>query len=888
MSQDLLHEALSVLKRFNGNSFYKDQAPEIIYQNIRPDFGERPYQKEAFGRFNYYWNSDNLRNANQPTQLLYHMATGSGKTLIMAGLIIYLYEQGYRNFLFFVDSTNIIDKTKENFLNPNSSKYLFSEQVQFGDKRVQVNEVDNFSAANPDCINIAFTTIHTLHNRLNTPRENSLTYEDFENEKLVLISDEAHHINAETKSQSQRTKTEEDNIKTWEGTINKIVNANPENVMLEFTATMDLANDAIREKYKERIIFDYSLKEFRIDGYSKEVKVLQADLDPIERALQSVILSQYRLKVFSEYGIPIKPVVMFKANMVNPPKTRAPKKKIVSSEFREEFHETIKNLSANYLDRIKNRNGLDKVLKSAFQFFEDHNINLENLALELIEDFAEEKCISVDSITDKEENQILVNSLEDSDNPVRGVFAVDALNEGWDVLNLFDIVRLYDKRDGRKGEPGKTTMAEAQLIGRGARYCPFKIEEDQPLYQRKYDVVGNEEEHELKICEELYYHSAHNPRYIDELHTAMERIGIKPKRSRQISLNLKSEFKETDTYQKGKIFTNEKIKYDRKDIVKFDEEILNWQPKVKLRTGYMVSSALYTDETGKNLKTARLDYWLSDFNAHVVKKALHRLPFFYFSSLKKYFPNLKSHSEFISSKDFLGGIKVEVSGASENIQNLSPTDQLDISTQVLEQLAAKLKGKFVEFKGTKEFKPYPIRDVITDKQINVANDDGGDKEYGVWQSETSDDNLRIPLKDKNWYAFNDNFGTSEEKKFVKYIDKVYDQLKSEYENIYLIRNERHLKVYNFSDGRAIEPDFVLFLEKSEPEKKLHYQIFIEPKGDHLLEHDKWKEDFLKTLKNEFKLEQVWKGKEYIIWGLPFYNENKRRREFEEEFENLID
>ncbi|WP_155486545.1 hypothetical protein, partial [Vibrio campbellii] len=76
--------------------------------------------------------------------------------------------------------------------------------------------------------------------------------------------------------------------------------------------------------------------------------------------------------------------------------------------------------------------------------------------------------------------QIELNSLEDSDNEIRAIFAVDKLNEGWDVLNLFDIVRLYDTRN----KWGKTATQEAQLIGRGARYCPFKVEDEQPLYQR--------------------------------------------------------------------------------------------------------------------------------------------------------------------------------------------------------------------------------------------------------------------------------------------------------------------------------------------------------------------------------------------------------------------
>ena len=54
---------------------------------------------------------------------------------------------------------------------------------------------------------------------------------------------------------------------------------------------------------------------------------------------------------------------------------------------------------------------------------------------------------------------------------------VQKLNEGWDVLNLFDIVRCYETRDSRFNRPGKTTISEAQLIGRGARYFPFILSE---------------------------------------------------------------------------------------------------------------------------------------------------------------------------------------------------------------------------------------------------------------------------------------------------------------------------------------------------------------------------------------------------------------------------
>lgn len=846
------------------------EAPDLILSNLKEGYGRRSYQIEAFSRFIFYINNDKLRT--KPTQLLFHMATGSGKTLVMAGCILYLYEKGYRNFIFFVNSSNIIEKTRDNFLNSNASKYLFSENITIGEKQIRIKEVVNFQAANQEDINIVFSTIQGLHTRLNTPKENSITYDDFVDKNIVLISDEAHHINAETKKGPELSKEEIEEVLSWEGTVNKIFRANNENILLEFTATADLADQEIGKKYFDKLLYDYPLKQFRADGYSKEVKVLQADLAEIDRALQGIVLSQYRRKVFEKNKKLIKPVILFKSRTIKDSQT-----------FFEQFTITVKNLKPTLIEKIKKRD-TNPIIQKAFAYFESNNISLENLVTELKNDFAAEKCITVNSKDESEEKQIAVNTLEDEVNEYRAVFAVDKLNEGWDVLNLFDIVRLYNTRDAKQGKPGKTTMSEAQLIGRGARYCPFQINAEQSIYTRKFDT---DLENEMRICEELYYHSAYNPRYIDELNTALEEIGIKAKETKEIDLKLKENFKQTTFYKTGFVFINEQKKYDRADIFSLSSTLIDTTHKVSLKTGFTKTSVAFGKQDKSDLEKKQKDYTLISFGIPVIRKAINKLEFYQFANLRKHLPNLNSITEFITSKDYLAKVKVEIEGTVEQVANLSPKEKLDATVRVLEGISEVIASDKIEFKGTKEFKPYLLKDKIKDKKLNIAVSDSEDKEYGVAQSVTSNDNLRIDLSNKEWFVFNDNFGTTEEKYLVKFINKTYDKLKAKFSDIYLVRNERHFKIYNFADGRPLEPDFLLFLTDKKKRVSLYYQIFIEPKGQHLFENDEWKEKFLMKLKDEHKIEQLWENRNYVIWGMPFFNEDHHKQIFEDEYVKLI-
>lgn len=860
-----------LIEEFGKKPLFATEVPGYITGNLNPTFPIRPYQTRAFQFYLKYWHEKFDGKPRQNHQLLFHMATGSGKTYMMAGLILHLYQQGYRNFLFFVNSNNIIDKTRSNFLNPLSGKYLFAPQIELGDKKISVREVNNFQSGNPDDINIVFETIQGLHGSLKSPRENALTFDDFADKKIVLISDEAHHINAETKKGQKPSQEEMFELESWESTVQRIFEANPDNVLLEFTATVDFSDENLAKKYKPKLIFDYSLKEFRKDGYSKEVEVLQVDLPDFDRALQAVLLSQYRRKVFEKNKLFIKPVILFKSKTIKD-----------SKAFFEIFTQGIASLTGEKVSEALSQEGYMKKLAA---YMKVNKIKPENLAAELKEDFSSEKLIEVNSKDESEKKQIAVNSLEAKDNEYRAVFAVDMLNEGWDVLNLFDIVRMYDTRDSKDNKIGKTTMSEAQLIGRGARYCPFRLSPDQPLDQRKYDSdLGNE----LRICEELIYHSAHNPKYIQELKTALHEIGIKSKDTKPRDVKLKEKFKKTPLYKAGLLFLNEQEKYDRSEVTGLDSRVKDKIYKVSLHTGQSATETVFEDAAGTSpVKKENKDYVLSSFGRHVLRKAIHRLQFYEFQNLQKYLPNLDSIDEFLTSESYMGKVKVEISGDKDRIANLTPDDKLRAAVKVLEEAVTGIISDKVEYEGTKEFKPFQIKDVITDKVLNFTLDDSEDKELGKSMNNPSETAIHLDLSSRDWFVFNDCYGTSEEKLLIKYIDKRYDDLKKKYSDVYLIRNERHFKIYAFDDGRPLEPDFVLYLVGKEKTDTGYYQIFIEPKGGHLLLQDEWKEKFLKRLQAEAVIDQLWNDRKYAVWGLPFFNEAQRMKEFETAFDAVV-
>ena len=845
------------------------ELPKVISSNLNTNFELRPYQEHAFSNFISYFENDNLRQ--DPTQVLFHMATGSGKTLIMAGLILYLYKRGYRNFLFFVNLDNIVQKTKDNFLNATSAKFLFAEDIIIDGERVRINEVKNFQGANPDSINICFTTTQGLHMDMWNQKENAPTFDDFSEGKTVLIADEAHHLNVDTR-RGKLNKEQEVTAMSWEYTVRRIFEANKNNILLELTATYDLRNPFIENEYRNKIIFDYPLRKFREEKYSKQVKAIRADISYEERMLHALLFSQYRMKIFANYRRYVKPVVLFKAKTIEE-----------SKNFVLAFHDMVSSLSGKKIEQIFTSSPLEEVGRMA-NYFSSKNISYDDLAQELRDEFCTDRCISANDDKEATERQLILNSLESPDNPYRAIFAVKKLDEGWDVLNLFDIVRLYETRDAKNGKPGATTIAEAQLIGRGARYYPFIIETDDEKYKRKYD---NDIENPLRVCEELYYHCQYDSRYIAELNTALIATGIMPESQKEVHYIIKDDFRRGHFYNNGIVFFNSRKIVSRKNVNEILPSIRNNEYSFTARTGKTVIDTMMTDvvsdTTAKTYKYRRTIGEIAEQNYSLVHKAVRRNGVFKFNVLRGYFPNLNSLREFITDKAYLGGVNIAIESREDT---LTMGEQYEACLFVLSKISNEISSIKETWEGSLEFTDKAFREVFRNKTRHIAESQGEGE--GISQNDPAiRPAWRLNLGDADWFVFEDDYGTSEEKSFIAYFASRIDELKKTYEKVYLVRNERQLVLYSFDGGERFEPDYLLFLQKWSATGYEQYQIFVEPKGNNLLSSDKWKEDFLLQIESRgIPTKKFVDDNEYRIWGFPFYNEDNRTSEFSKAFDTL--
>jgi len=727
-----------------------EELPREVEENLSGERPLREYQRAALRNFATYFGNGALRR--KPAQVLFHMATGSGKTLVMAALILYLFRKGYRNFLFFVNLDNIVKKTEANFLDAASGKYLFAPEVRMGGEAVRIRRVENFQGADPGAVNLCFKTVQGLHHDMWFHKEGAPTFEDFAETPVVLLADEAHHLAADTRRAGRGA---DPATASWEETVERIFRARPDNALLEFTATCNVRDEAIRAKYEDKIVFDYPLAKFREERWSKEVAAVRADLSREERALLALLFSQWRLKVFADHRLDVKPVVLFKSKTI-----------AESKAFGGAFGRLVGGLRGENLAPLLARREIEGVGAMA-DYFAGKGLAPEDLARELRDAFGPEHCISANDDRETEERQLLLNSLESPDNPYRAVFEVKKLDEGWDVLNLFDIVRLYETRDAGRGKVGKDTTAEAQLIGRGARYWPFATEEGQERGRRKFDGdAGNP----LRICETLLYHCQYNPRYFTELQTALRESGIVAQRRTAVEYKLKASFRESEFYRQGVVFANRRIPKPPENAAGLPaswrgrEVGVRFEPR-RAAVGTVIGDGGTVEASGRTwthgfaLGDAAGEGWYA-----ILHKAAREFPALRFDRLRERWPALRSMREFLTGKNWCGGIRVRVESGREERGAEETLAGCREALRGVAEYAAKLRESWA---GSRDFADRPVREVFTDKTRLLA--DVKDEGEGRSQNDPGlSEELRLDLADKDWYAYNDNFGTTEEKAFVRF------------------------------------------------------------------------------------------------------------------------
>lgn len=843
------------------------EMPNYISDNLAKPL--RNYQIEAVKHFIYLFENGEMQKAKH---VLFNMATGTGKTLTMAAIVLYLYEWGYRNFIFLVHQVQIKEQAVANFTNPNFEKFVFKKQVKFNGKTIPIKAIERFQDTKNGGINFMFFSTQMLYERVNNPKENTIHIDDFNKNDTIIIADEAHRLNVDT-----RKKTEVEDENNWEKSVQSVLYANPKNLLLEFTATVDLNNEKIHQKYKDKLLYKYDFVEFNKDGYSKDVAFLYNDETQIadQRRLlivNAVAMSEYR-RLYAEraMNVIINPIVLVKST------------KIAQSEIdREFFHKVINTLREDDFAHLKN---IDKDKKDLFndggrfisQMFswldgkQSGFIGLSGFINSIKERFGENHTMIYNSKA--KEKAELLPLLDNPRNTMRVIFSVNALNEGWDVLSLFDIIH-FDI-----SETKKVSLQDIQLIGRGARLCPYDLPKTYQnkddlfdshrygfdKYKRKFDNAPDESG---RLLETFFYHFVKTGAFLNNLQEQLLGEGIINEGVAKKTIRLKDRFLQSETYQKGFVLVNQQ-EYRSKNK---DSEIEATFNREIIARSYQVYSRTLTDRENNQNQASLIhkDIKITSeyFSEHLIRKALILAEnnFFRISNLKKHIIGIQSIDEMLDN--YLPRYQVRYTYIKgKDITELSSQEKLQLLVNsILPEVRKSIDKNMPLITGGNIFKPKPLSSIFQ-KEKNIylvaypaMDDNTGEKTYIApderAKEQTNHDNqdLNFDIVNADWYAYSENYGTSEEKRFVKYIATQIDDLKQKYQGseIYLIRNELDYYLFDIESGRRFSPDYMMIINDVK-NQSLYYQCLFEPKGGHLLQKDEWKEKALISLNDNSKI-----------------------------------
>ncbi|ADI35452.1 type III restriction enzyme [Helicobacter pylori v225d] len=754
---------------------------------------------------------------------MFEMATGSGKTLVMAGLILECYKQGYQNFIFFVNSTSILEKTKLNFIDSTSSKYLFSENININDENTEIKSINHLNESQASAINIYFSTIQGLFSLFTKVKENAISIEDLKDQKLVFLADEAHHLNTETKKKLSDAESSEK--RNWESVVKLALEQNKDNLLLEFSATIP-NEKSVKDKYKNLKVITYTLKEFSEDKFCKNIYSLSYENKELEtRFLGACVSSLYKELLAQHHNIGnFKPCILFKSERIED-----------SKENQECFNTFLENLSPLDLENFFNHSR-NAFFKDAKNFFDKQHYT-PNLAALLQTKFKKSVQINTNNEKELEKSMLLLNSLEDRQNPKRVIFSVDKLNEGWDVLNLFDIVRLKNKASQ------KDTTKDAQLIGRGARYYPFSYNDLKPsqieFYQRKFDLFNP-----LSALERLDYHAIYDSEFIAKLNNELQDLGLG-------FVNEKQTIPLTPT-KRFKCYYASNTKDKNKNLFNKD---YTGPVEVKLQSLHVPLFAFGVREKKVDFKEEN-----KGDTTYYKNLALGEIPLNYFLkalNLKNLdFKTLKKAFKEPAFNNKVGFIKRYISPLKTNFHKNQKFDDNKILLKLAVYIIENLKDTLLKEQDKYDVSALELKEFETHNRSLSA-------------SELEKD---IPLYE--WLLFKDmrKLDSDLERKFLDFINNHKEVLDKKFKEWCVLRNDHftELKVFckieNSDYVQGFEPDFILFAQ-THSDEFLGFTCYMEAKGEHLKHSNALKEKFLEKLENAALKSH---NKKLDLKGLPFF------------------
>ena len=252
----------------------------------------------------------------------------------------------------------------------------------------------------------------------------------------------------------------------------------------------------------------------------------------------------------------------------------------------------------------------------------------------------------------------------------------------------------------------------------------------------------------------------------------------------RLEAKVKAKIRKMDFFKSGKIYINKLVPTSAFDYQSFKDynvsQIYDVQYETALEQQYL---------SGKTMTagTKRHEDQLSVSKA-LIQKAIQRNTFYRFNNLSSYVPSISSMKQFIEDKHFLGGLKINLSLPQEmSTEDLLPKEKLSIVEKFLVYAEKNIRSNYMKERGTPVFEGVAFSRLINDYvvEMNKVNQ----RVSNVTQVIRSRN-----MRDHDWYIYDQAIVNGLESDMIDFVNDYVEKLRERYEEVYLIRNERKVKL----------------------------------------------------------------------------------------------